>query len=114
MANDCSDKKVSLNSDAPKDHGVGQGNQKDTMRSMRQTKTQEKSFAPAEGGSDPVTQDVGEHEDQNDDSTDEGEAPNEAEVLKDQLLRALAETENVRKRAEREREEAAKYGVSSL
>ena len=29
-------------------------------------------------------------------------------------MRALAETENVRKRAEREREEAAKYGVSSF
>ncbi len=37
-----------------------------------------------------------------------------AEALKDQLLRALAETENLRKRAEREREEAAKYAITSL
>ncbi|MBL0941281.1 MAG: nucleotide exchange factor GrpE [Alphaproteobacteria bacterium] len=34
--------------------------------------------------------------------------------LKDQLLRALAETENVRKRAVREREEALQYAVTSF
>lgn len=33
---------------------------------------------------------------------------------KDQLLRALAETENTRRRAQKEREDAMKYGVSSL
>jgi molecular chaperone GrpE len=40
----------------------------------------------------------------------------EAEMarLKDQALRAMAEVENVRRRAEREREDAAKYGVSQL
>jgi len=32
-------------------------------------------------------------------------------ALKDQLLRALAETENVRRRAEREREDTAKYAI---
>ena len=34
--------------------------------------------------------------------------------LKDQLLRQMAETENVRKRAEREREEANKYAVTKF
>src|SRR5207237_1358507 len=34
--------------------------------------------------------------------------------LKDRLLRALAETENVRRRAEREREETAKYAVGNF
>lgn len=34
--------------------------------------------------------------------------------LKDKLLRAMAETENVRRRVEREREETAKYAVSSF
>jgi molecular chaperone GrpE len=34
--------------------------------------------------------------------------------LKDQLLRQMAETENVRKRAERERDETAKYAVTKL
>jgi len=40
----------------------------------------------------------------------------EAEVasLKDQVLRALAETENVRRRAEREREDTSKYAVSKF
>ena len=33
---------------------------------------------------------------------------------KDQLLRALAETENVRRRAQREREEALKYAVAAF
>ena len=34
--------------------------------------------------------------------------------LKDRLLRAMAETENLRRRAEREREEARKYAVTGL
>jgi molecular chaperone GrpE len=55
-------------------------------------------------------------------ANDAGEAPQgreaelEAEVarLKDQLLRALAESENVRRRAERERDEARRYGAVGL
>jgi molecular chaperone GrpE len=35
----------------------------------------------------------------------------EAATLKDKLLRALAETENVRRRAEREREDTAKFAI---
>ena len=44
------------------------------------------------------------------------EAELEAEVakLKDQLLRALAESENVRRRVERERDEARRYGAVGL
>lgn len=40
----------------------------------------------------------------------------EAEVasLKDQVLRALAEAENIRRRAEREREDTAKYAVAKF
>lgn len=34
--------------------------------------------------------------------------------LKDQLLRALAETENVRRRAQREREDAGKYAIANF
>ena len=43
-------------------------------------------------------------------------ARSEAELAesKDRLLRALAETENVRRRAERERADALKYGGASL
>ena len=49
-----------------------------------------------------------------DDSSDEDDTAANSKELKDQLLRALAETENVRKRAEREREEAAKFAITSL
>jgi molecular chaperone GrpE len=38
----------------------------------------------------------------------------EAADLKDKLLRAHAEVENIRKRAEREREETAKYAITRL
>jgi molecular chaperone GrpE len=38
----------------------------------------------------------------------------EVEVLKDQRLRALAEAENVRRRAERERNEASQYAVTKF
>src|SRR5579859_782916 len=38
----------------------------------------------------------------------------EAADTKDKLLRALAETENVRRRAQREREDASKYGAANL
>jgi molecular chaperone GrpE len=34
--------------------------------------------------------------------------------LKDQLLRAMAETENTRRRAQRDREDAQKYGVANF
>jgi molecular chaperone GrpE len=56
-------------------------------------------------------------------NADEGAVPSaervaalEAELAeqKDRLLRALAETENTRRRAQREREDAAKYAVSSF
>jgi molecular chaperone GrpE len=41
-------------------------------------------------------------------------ARQEAAQLKDQLLRALAEAENVRRRAQREREDASKYAIANF
>ena len=38
----------------------------------------------------------------------------ETAKLKDQALRALAETENIRRRSEREREDTAKYAISGF
>jgi molecular chaperone GrpE len=38
----------------------------------------------------------------------------EAGDLKDQLLRALAETENVRRRAQRDKDDAAKYAINNF
>ena len=42
------------------------------------------------------------------------ELENEAAELKDKLLRALAESENVRRRALRDRQDAAKYGIANF
>src|SRR5690348_18028773 len=49
-------------------------------------------------------------------SADERLTALEAELAdqKDRLLRALAETENVRRRAQREREDASKYAVAGF
>jgi molecular chaperone GrpE len=44
----------------------------------------------------------------------EDKAASQVSELKDQLLRALAEAENVRRRAQKEREETAKYAVSNF
>jgi molecular chaperone GrpE len=41
-------------------------------------------------------------------------ARQETAQLKDQLLRALAEAENVRRRAQREREDASKYAITNF
>jgi molecular chaperone GrpE len=41
-------------------------------------------------------------------------ARQEAQQFKDQLLRAMAETENTRRRAQRDREDAQKYGISNF
>lgn len=38
----------------------------------------------------------------------------EAEKMRDQMLRALAEADNIRKRAEREKQDTAKYAVSAF
>ncbi len=47
-------------------------------------------------------------------STVEEELKSEVVRLKDQLLRALAETENLRRRAERERKETADYAITKF
>lgn len=44
----------------------------------------------------------------------EEELATEVDKLKDQLLRTVAELENYRKRAEREREETAKYAITAF
>ena len=45
---------------------------------------------------------------------DEASAEQQIAELKDRLLRSLAEIENVRRRADKEREDTAKYAVSSF
>lgn len=43
-----------------------------------------------------------------------GDPQAEIAELKDRLLRSMAEVENIRKRAERDRQDAAKYGIASF
>lgn len=86
----------------------------------------------AQAGSEDVTADQGPDIDTPDDSVEEssGEMPQEenqsspqetienleADVadLNDRLLRAVAETENVRRRAQRDKEDMAKYAISNF
>ncbi|MAG96706.1 MAG: nucleotide exchange factor GrpE [Rhodospirillaceae bacterium] len=55
-----------------------------------------------------------ESEDVSDSGAEEDDPAAQIAELRDQLLRAMAETENVRRRAAREREEAAKYGIANF
>jgi len=50
----------------------------------------------------------------NDPAAELAQAKAEAAQLKDQLLRALAEAENTRRRSQREREDSARYSSSAL
>lgn len=56
-----------------------------------------------------------EHVSENEQTQDEEQtAQQEVDKLKDQLLRTLAEYENFRKRADREKEETAKYAITNF
>ena len=75
--------------------------------------------APGEAGPAAETAEAGaaETEAAAEETVEEEEAdPRDAEIadLKDKLLRAVAETENVRRRAAREKEEAHKFAISNF
>jgi molecular chaperone GrpE len=79
------------NSDTPED---------DAMQSPNGAETAEASTAQDDGDVAKVT--------------DDNSLAAENAKLKDQLLRALAELENVRKRAEREKEQTRKFGIADF
>ena len=64
----------------------------------------------------PVQEDLTEIQDNNDDTRDEKTEANEKVIadLKDKLLRALADTENLRRRSQKEKEDALRYGTTSF
>ena len=64
-------------------------------------------------GSKTSIDDVSDELDFEDDVND-SEIAEELAETKDQLLRAVAETENVRRRAQREKEDAAKYAIANF
>ena len=81
------------------------------------TETNEEDAAGTEEGSveDAVSRPGGEDVEDGDPGP-EAEAPPEDRIrdLKDQLLRALAEAENTRRRARREKEDTAKYAIANF
>ncbi len=81
------------------------------------TELNEEAEAAEENDSE---EDESEEDDEDESATEAGESDGEGDPgaesaeLRDQLLRAMAETENVRRRAAREREEAAKYSIANF
>ncbi|MEQ8193548.1 MAG: nucleotide exchange factor GrpE [Rhodospirillales bacterium] len=77
---------------------------------------EEKTDAPQEPGETPAPENAASGAAAGDESAVKPEAQLEAEVadLKDKLLRALAETENVRRRAARDKDDANKYAIASF
>ncbi len=69
-----------------------------------------------EGGASPEAEGTGKNRDGNDGGGDDAVPRREGEEshLKDRLLRALAEQENMRRRAERDREEAVRFAASGF
>ena len=96
--------------------------------SETEAQAEEPTFAPSETATEPVLDTTSEDTetkpvDGDADALAEESANLEARVLEleseaanlnDKLLRALAETENVRRRAQRDREDAAKYAINSF
>jgi molecular chaperone GrpE len=66
----------------------------------------------AENDNDPLPEDMGQGDGQDDVMREIAALRAEADNQKDRALRALAEVENVRKRLERERDEARTYSVT--
>ena len=80
------------------------------------TKTKTKTMASSDAAADSAANDTGEGADSGTDSgTDTGEdIEARVEDLSERLSRALAEVENSRRRFERERSDALRYGASRL
>ena len=85
--------------------------QSDAERAADAGDVEEKNAGTAEG---PPDDDIAGETDEADeaDEPDEGEADDGDEALKDQLLRALADAENARRRARKDVEDARTYAIS--
>ena len=100
------EKKTAAGAEAPQDDAA-------------ETKTPESESAPAEAAADeggaPVAAETAEPP-AGEETPDQRNAALEGEVaeLKDRLMRSMAELENTRRRAEKDRQNASKYGASGL
>jgi len=84
----------------------------DDISSQAETSDQGDAESPKDGD-DPLVDET-ECSEEAELSESQEEDAEKTKDLKDQLLRALAEIENVRKRAGREREDATKYGITGF
>jgi len=65
-------------------------------------------------GETPVSQSGESPEEKTPEFSSQPSADEELKLLKDQLLRVLAESENVRKRAQREKEDASRFAIANF
>ena len=114
MTNDHNDRKASTDTEKPVDCQDEENTVEEESIQEAEDSGVSKSLEPSDNGSDFEAGNGGVQGDDNEDNEAEDNEQAQIEALKDKLLRALAETENVRKRADREREEVAKYGSTSL
>lgn len=114
MTNDHNDRKASTDTEKPVDCQDEENTVEEESIQEAEDSGVSKSLEPSDNGSDFEAVNGGVQGDDNEDNEAEDNEQAQIEALKDKLLRALAETENVRKRADREREEVAKYGITSL
>ena len=114
MTNDHNDRKASTDTEKPVDCQDEENTVEEESIQEAEDSGVSKSLEPSDNGSDFEAGNGGVQGDDSEDNEAEDNEQAQIEALKDKLLRALAETENVRKRADREREEVAKYGITSL
>jgi len=114
MTNDHNDRKTSTETEKSVDCQDEENTVEEESIQEAEDSGVSKSLEPSDNGSDFEAGNGGVQGDDNEDNEAEDNEQAQIEALKDKLLRALAETENVRKRADREREEVAKYGITSL
>ena len=114
MTDDHNDRKASTDTEKPVDCQDEENTVEEESIQEAEDSGVSKSLEPSDNGSDFEAGNGGVQGDDNQDNEAEDNEQAQIEALKDKLLRALAETENVRKRADRERDEVAKYGITSL
>jgi len=89
-------------------------NTTDTSENQAPESESPKEAAPETDAANETTEPSEQGNKAEEDEATEDAGPSEVEMLKDRLLRAVAETENVRRRAEREKEETAKFAITNF
>ncbi|SVC92090.1 uncharacterized protein METZ01_LOCUS344944, partial [marine metagenome] len=104
MTNDRDDRKRTTKTEKPVDRQDEENPVEEVSIQEPEKSGTSKSLGSSDNGSDFEAGNGVVHDADNEDNEAEDSERAQIEALKDQLLRALAENENVRKRADRERE----------